>query len=68
MRSLLDCSSALSYNIMLHCWQLNDERRPSFKDLMTCLEKILQDGRDYLDLGPVLVNNPTYESPYTRGK
>jgi hypothetical protein len=53
---------------MLHCWQLNDERRPSFKDLMTCLEKILQDGRDYLDLGPVLVNNPTYESPYTRGK
>ncbi|GLH10116.1 Tyrosine-protein kinase receptor torso [Gryllus bimaculatus] len=54
-----NCSPAL-YRIMRSCWNESPDDRPTFKELTSIFEKMLQDGVDYLDLNPRSVHNMTY--------
>ena len=38
------------YNLMLHCWSLSPELRPSFSKIVARLECLLQSSEDYLDI------------------
>ncbi|XP_050534527.1 proto-oncogene tyrosine-protein kinase receptor Ret isoform X2 [Daktulosphaira vitifoliae] len=55
-----NCSDEL-YEIMLSCWAQDQYRRPSFKSLTLTLEKMLENGNDYLQLDfKPFVNNMYY--------
>ncbi|CAG2063362.1 unnamed protein product [Timema podura] len=48
------------YHLMENCWQEDMGSRPSFKDLTLSLERMLEDGVEYLDLSPRVVHNRAY--------
>lgn len=49
---------------MNHCWQFLPEDRPSFADVVSQTETMLEKSGDYLDLSPSsVVNNITYLEP-----
>jgi hypothetical protein len=52
-----------SYNMMLHCWELTPDNRPSFAEIINWLETILQSSAEYLELTQNCVNNATYLQP-----
>ncbi len=52
-----------SYNIMLRCWELIPDNRPSFTEIINWLETILQSSAEYLELSQNTVNNATYLQP-----
>nr|CAD7407124.1 unnamed protein product [Timema poppensis] len=54
-----NCSPVL-YQLMESCWQEDMGSRPSFKDLTLSLERMLEDGVEYLDLSPRVVHNRAY--------
>ena len=43
-----------SFSIMVKCWALDSEDRPTFEKLSTTLEKLLQMAAGYLELNMVL--------------
>ncbi|XP_060877817.1 fibroblast growth factor receptor 1-like [Metopolophium dirhodum] len=46
----LDCSAVI-YKIMLRCWDIIPEKRPTFQELVKWIEEILSSSREYLKLG-----------------
>ncbi|XP_063244221.1 proto-oncogene tyrosine-protein kinase receptor Ret [Bacillus rossius redtenbacheri] len=56
-----NCSAQL-YRVMRSCWQGEPGSRPSFKELVMLLERMLEDGVEYLDLNPRVVHNRAYFS------
>ncbi|KAL0274572.1 UNVERIFIED_CONTAM: hypothetical protein PYX00_002674 [Menopon gallinae] len=54
-----NCSTEL-YQILRACWNENPAHRPTFKYLVSKLEEMLSEGKDYLDLNPVIIENKTY--------
>ena len=61
--SLMLGTFSFSYNIMLHCWELDPDNRPSFVEIINWLETILQSNAEYLELSQNTVNNATYLQP-----
>ncbi|XP_078044954.1 protein kinase receptor Ret oncogene [Augochlora pura] len=54
-----NCSQQL-YKLMVSCWHLEPGSRPSFKELTSHWERMLEDSVDYLDLNPRTVQNRSY--------
>ncbi|XP_053987506.1 proto-oncogene tyrosine-protein kinase receptor Ret isoform X1 [Hylaeus volcanicus] len=54
-----NCSQHL-YKLMVSCWHQEPGMRPSFKELTTHWEKMLEDSVEYLDLNPRTVHNQAY--------
>ncbi|RLU21488.1 hypothetical protein DMN91_005861 [Ooceraea biroi] len=54
-----NCSQQL-YKLMVSCWHLEPAMRPSFKELTSHWERMLEDGVEYLDLNPRTVHNQAY--------
>jgi hypothetical protein len=52
---------------MTRCWQYCPDRRPTFPDLVSWSELLLQNSTQYLDLSPSIVNNATYLQPIQTG-
>ena len=48
---------------MLRCWNENPDNRPTFLELFTEFEDLLQSNANYLDLEPNLVENNSYLQP-----
>ncbi|ETE69354.1 Proto-oncogene tyrosine-protein kinase receptor Ret, partial [Ophiophagus hannah] len=44
-----NCSEEM-YNLMLHCWKQEPDKRPTFAEISKELEKMMVKSRDYLDL------------------
>ncbi|XP_044516173.1 LOW QUALITY PROTEIN: proto-oncogene tyrosine-protein kinase receptor Ret [Gracilinanus agilis] len=44
-----NCSEEM-YNLMLHCWKQEPDKRPTFGEISKDLEKMMVKSRDYLDL------------------
>lgn len=59
-----NCSSEL-YQIMRACWNENPAQRPTFKYLVSKLEEMLSEGKDYLDLNPMNIDNKTYFTDFS---
>jgi len=45
---------------MVSCWHQEPAMRPSFKELTSHWERMLEDGVEYLDLNPRTVHNQAY--------
>lgn len=45
---------------MISCWHQEPGMRPSFKELTSHWERMLEDGVEYLDLNPRTVHNQAY--------
>ncbi|XP_034194422.2 protein kinase receptor Ret oncogene isoform X2 [Osmia lignaria lignaria] len=54
-----NCSQQL-YKLMVSCWHQEPGMRPSFKELTSQWEKMLEDSVEYLDLNPRTVHNQAY--------
>ncbi|KAL0112809.1 hypothetical protein PUN28_012223 [Cardiocondyla obscurior] len=54
-----NCSQQL-YKLMVSCWHQEPGMRPSFKELTSHWERMLEDGVEYLDLNPRTVHNQAY--------
>lgn len=54
-----NCSQQL-YKLMISCWHQEPSMRPSFKELTSHWERMLEDGVEYLDLNPRTVHNQAY--------
>lgn len=54
-----NCSQQL-YKLMVSCWHQEPSMRPSFKELTSYWERMLEDGVEYLDLNPRTVHNQAY--------
>ncbi|KYN39021.1 Proto-oncogene tyrosine-protein kinase receptor Ret [Trachymyrmex septentrionalis] len=54
-----NCSHQL-YKLMVSCWHQEPGMRPSFKELTSHWERMLEDGVEYLDLNPRIVHNQAY--------
>ncbi|XP_029175598.1 proto-oncogene tyrosine-protein kinase receptor Ret [Nylanderia fulva] len=54
-----NCSQQL-YKLMVSCWHQEPSMRPSFKELTSHWERMLEDGVEYLDLNPRTVHNQAY--------
>ncbi|KAK9296820.1 hypothetical protein QLX08_009233 [Tetragonisca angustula] len=54
-----NCSQQL-YKLMTSCWHQEPAMRPSFKELVSHWEKMLEDSVEYLDLNPRAVHNQAY--------
>lgn len=52
--------STRRYKLMVSCWHQEPGMRPSFRELTSHWEKILQDSVEYLDLNPRTVHNQAY--------
>ena len=48
---------------MTNCWQFLPEDRPSFAQVVSWTENMLEKSGEYLDLSPSVVNNVTYLEP-----
>ncbi|XP_076755260.1 protein kinase receptor Ret oncogene [Xylocopa sonorina] len=59
MERPLNCSQQL-YKLMISCWHQEPAMRPSFKELASYWEKMLEDSAEYLDLNPRTVDNQAY--------
>ncbi|GAB1866896.1 Proto-oncogene tyrosine-protein kinase receptor ret [Camponotus japonicus] len=59
MEKPLNCSQQL-YKLMVSCWHQEPGMRPSFKELTSHWERMLEDGVEYLDLNPRTVHNQAY--------
>ncbi|CAL7948028.1 unnamed protein product [Xylocopa violacea] len=59
MERPLNCSQQL-YKLMVSCWHQEPAMRPSFKELASYWEKMLEDSAEYLDLNPRTVDNQAY--------
>ncbi|KAM0734995.1 Proto-oncogene tyrosine-protein kinase receptor Ret [Formica fusca] len=59
MEKPLNCSQQL-YKLMISCWHQEPGMRPSFKELTSHWERMLEDGVEYLDLNPRTVHNQSY--------
>ena len=46
---LVSYLSPCSYSLMVSCWAEFPEKRPSFSDLVDCLNKILEPMAQYMD-------------------
>ena len=44
-----------SFSVMMKCWTLSPEDRPTFKELTSIIDKELQRAAGYLDLNMVLL-------------
>ena len=44
-----------SFSIMVKCWTLNPEDRPSFRELISDIDKMLQRAAGYLELNMALL-------------
>ena len=42
--------SCYRYSLMLECWNLSADLRPSFTNIVSSLQKMLQSSQDYLDI------------------
>ncbi|XP_015433663.1 PREDICTED: LOW QUALITY PROTEIN: proto-oncogene tyrosine-protein kinase receptor Ret [Dufourea novaeangliae] len=54
-----NCSPQL-YKLMVSCWHQEPGSRPSFRELTSHWEKMLEDSVEYLDLNPRTVDNRSY--------
>ncbi|XP_043254467.1 proto-oncogene tyrosine-protein kinase receptor Ret isoform X1 [Colletes gigas] len=54
-----NCSQHL-YKLMVSCWHQEPGMRPSFKELTSHWERMLEDSVEYLDLNPRTVHNQAY--------
>ncbi|XP_076183798.1 protein kinase receptor Ret oncogene isoform X2 [Ptiloglossa arizonensis] len=54
-----NCSQQL-YKLMVSCWHQEPGMRPSFKELTSHWERMLEDSVEYLDLNPRTVHNQAY--------
>ncbi|XP_077274013.1 protein kinase receptor Ret oncogene [Temnothorax americanus] len=54
-----NCSQQL-YRLMVSCWHQEPGMRPSFRELTSHWERMLEDGVEYLDLNPRTVHNQAY--------
>ncbi|KAH0948767.1 hypothetical protein HN011_004634 [Eciton burchellii] len=59
MEKPTNCSQQL-YKLMVSCWHQEPAMRPSFKELTSHWERMLEDGVEYLDLNPRTVHNQAY--------
>ncbi|XP_012542287.1 proto-oncogene tyrosine-protein kinase receptor Ret [Monomorium pharaonis] len=59
MEKPANCSQQL-YKLMVSCWHQEPSMRPSFKELTSHWERMLEDGVEYLDLNPRTVHNQAY--------
>ncbi|XP_025989193.1 proto-oncogene tyrosine-protein kinase receptor Ret isoform X1 [Solenopsis invicta] len=59
MEKPTNCSHQL-YKLMVSCWHQEPSMRPSFKELTSHWERMLEDGVEYLDLNPRTVHNQAY--------
>ncbi|KAL6260698.1 hypothetical protein P5V15_008221 [Pogonomyrmex californicus] len=59
MEKPANCSQQL-YKLMVSCWHQEPGMRPSFKELTSHWERMLEDGVEYLDLNPRTVHNQAY--------
>ena len=48
---------------MVKCWSFKPDQRPSFKELVEILEKIMHSKGNYLDMTQSTFNNATYLQP-----
>ncbi|TGZ49239.1 Proto-oncogene tyrosine-protein kinase receptor Ret [Temnothorax longispinosus] len=49
-----------AYRLMVSCWHQEPGMRPSFRELTSHWERMLEDGVEYLDLNPRTVHNQAY--------
>ena len=60
-----NCSSEI-YKIMLKCWEFYPCQRPTFNDIVSSFESLIQSNANYLALTPSSFNNTTYLMPSTK--